>query len=48
MNTLEHNDLNVKIFLELIQNHEIWSSSLIGFFYQHGIGCNVNKLKCIY
>ncbi len=46
-NTLKHNDMNAKIFLELIQNHEIWFSSLIGFFYQHGIGCNVNKDKAL-
>src|SRR6266498_3559566 len=47
MNTLKHNDMNAKIFLELIQNHEIWFSGLIGFFYQHGIGCNVNKDKAL-
>src|ERR1043165_5752127 len=35
-NELEHNDLNVKAFLESIQNHPISFSSLIGFFYQHG------------
>ncbi len=40
-------DMNAEIFLELIQNHEIWFSSLIGFFYQHGIGCNVNKDKAL-
>src|SRR5688572_21667580 len=38
-NTLEHADIKVETFLELIQKHKIWSSSLIGFFYQHGMGC---------
>ncbi|CAG8543445.1 7907_t:CDS:2 [Funneliformis caledonium] len=44
--TLVQNDLNVETFLEFMQNHEeseTWFSSLIGFFYQHGIGCNVNE-----
>src|SRR5688572_27555201 len=46
-NTLEHNDMSAKTFLESIQNHQILSSSLIGFFYQHGIGCNVDKDKAL-
>src|SRR5688572_25708789 len=46
-NTLEHTGINAEIFLELIQNHKIWSSSLVGFFYQHGIGCKVNKDKAL-
>src|SRR6266498_5367394 len=45
--TLEHNDMNAETFLESIQNHQILFSSLIGFFYQHGIGCNVNKDKAL-
>src|SRR6266540_7115412 len=45
--TLEHNDMNAETFLESIQNHQILLSSLIGFFYQHGIGCNVNKDKAL-
>jgi len=47
MNTLKHNDMDAKIFLELIQNHENCFSSLIGFFYQHGLGCNVNRDKAL-
>src|SRR6266542_3228146 len=46
-NTLEHNDMNAETFLESIRNHQILLSSLIGFFYQHGIGCNVNKDKAL-
>ncbi|CAI2175782.1 13319_t:CDS:2, partial [Funneliformis geosporum] len=45
-NTLKQNDLNVETSLEFMQNHEeseAWFTSLIGFFYQHGIGCNVNE-----
>src|SRR6266498_4794092 len=45
--TLEHNDMNAETFLGSIQNHQILFSSLIGFFYQHGIGCNVNKDKAL-
>ena len=37
-NTLEHNDMNIENFLETIQNHQIWFSSLIGFFYQLELG----------
>src|SRR6266540_7554536 len=46
-NILERNDMNAETFLEIIQNHKIWLSSLIGFFYQHGIGCNVDKDKAL-
>src|SRR3990170_6544757 len=46
-NTLEHHEMNSETFFESIQNHQIWFSSLIGFFYQHGIGCNVNKDKAL-
>src|SRR6266542_1614806 len=45
--TLEHNDVHAETFLESIQNQQILLSSLIGFFYQHGIGCNVNKDKAL-
>src|SRR6266498_487704 len=45
--TLECNDVNVETFLESIQDHRIGFSSLIRFFYQHGIGCNVNKDKAL-
>src|SRR5436190_20661096 len=36
-----HNKKNPKMILKLLENHdenESWFSSLIGFFYQHGIG----------
>src|SRR6266540_1767472 len=46
-NTLTHNYMNAETFLESIQNHKVLFSSLIGFFYQHGIGCNVNKDKAL-
>src|SRR6266496_6642318 len=37
---------NTKAILELMQNHkesEFWFSGIIGFFYQCGIGCNIDK-----
>jgi TPR repeat protein len=40
---------SVKI-LELMQNHKesnIWFTSLMGFFYQFGIGCNIDKKKAM-
>jgi len=39
--------MDAETFLGSIQNHQILFSSLIGFFYQHGIGCNVNKDKAL-
>src|ERR1051325_4442728 len=43
------NDINksTKTILELIQKNEFWFSSIIGFFYQYGIGCNVDKNKSL-
>src|SRR3954452_20553816 len=41
---------NTKPILELMKNHKengFWFSSIIGFFYQYGIGCNVNKDKAL-
>src|SRR2546423_12160023 len=41
---------NVKKTLELMQNNkknEILFSSIIGFFYQYGIGCDVDKNKAL-
>src|ERR1044071_1039456 len=46
-NTLERNDMSSEGFLESIQHHPILFSSLIGFFYQHGIGCNADKDKAL-
>ncbi|CAB4398225.1 unnamed protein product [Rhizophagus irregularis] len=43
-------DENVKKILELMQNHkenEFWFSSIIGFFYQCGIGCIIDKNKAL-
>ncbi|CAB5396307.1 unnamed protein product [Rhizophagus irregularis] len=41
---------DTKIILESMQNHkdnELLFSSIIGFFYQHGIGCIVDKNKSL-
>ncbi|CAB4482016.1 unnamed protein product [Rhizophagus irregularis] len=47
---IKNNDKNTKQILELIQNHkksEFWFSSIIGFFYQYGIDCDVDKEKSL-
>jgi hypothetical protein len=46
-NTLEHQKMNVEGFLESIQKHPTLFSSLIGFFYQHGVGCNADEGKAL-
>src|ERR1051325_11494634 len=41
---------DTKTILELMKNHkenEFWFSSIIGFFYQYGIGCDVDKNKAL-
>ena len=40
---------NIKLILELMENHETesWFSSIIGFFYQFGISCNVDWNKAL-
>jgi len=41
---------DTKTILELMQNHKetkFWFSSIIGFFYQCGIGCDVDKNKAL-
>src|ERR1043165_2158264 len=41
---------NIKRIFELMKNHEqtkFWFSSIIGFFYQVGINCNVDKSKAL-
>ena len=41
-------DKNIKSIFGLMQNHEqtkLWFSSITGFFYQFGIGCDVDKNK---
>src|SRR3954452_22132478 len=43
-------DYNTKRILELMQTHkenEFWFSSIIGFFYQYGIGCDVDNNKAM-
>jgi len=43
-------DKNTKSILELMENHEkneFWFISIIGFFYQYGIGCDVDKNKAL-
>src|SRR5438034_172769 len=42
-------NINAKEILSLMRNHEKKQlfSSIIGFFYQHGIGCNVDKNKAL-
>ena len=42
-------DKNAKTILELMQSHndKVWFTSIIGFFYQHGIVCDVNENKAL-
>ena len=45
-NELENNDKDPESLLKMMQNHkrhQIWFTSIMGFFYQHGIGCKVDK-----
>src|SRR4051812_8486630 len=42
---LKKYDKNPENFLEMMEihkNHQIWFTSLTGFFYQHGIGCDID------
>src|SRR5437762_3818122 len=43
------NDINksTKTILELMQKNELLFSSIIGFFYQYGIGCDIDKNKSL-
>src|SRR5438046_2156903 len=45
-NILEQIHKKAETYLEFMQDHE-GISSLVGFFYQHGIGCNVDKDKAL-
>src|ERR1044072_6858947 len=41
---------NIELILGLMQNHKqtkLWFSSIIGFFYQHGVGCDPDKDKAL-
>ena len=43
-------DKDVESIFKLMQNHEqtkFWFSSIIGFFYQHGVGCDPDKDKAL-
>src|SRR3954451_13241926 len=43
-------DKEMELVFELMQNHkqtQFWFSSIIGFFYQLGISCNVDKNKAL-
>src|SRR5436190_11413539 len=45
-NVIEKHNKNPEIFLKMMQNHkkhQIWFASIVGFFYQHGIGCDINR-----
>ncbi|PKY43691.1 hypothetical protein RhiirA4_457744 [Rhizophagus irregularis] len=43
-------DKNTNLILKLMQNHKeskLWFSSIIGFFYQYGIDCIIDKNKAL-
>src|SRR4051794_501905 len=42
---IKDNNKNTRTILELMQKNEFLFSSIIGFFYQYGIDCNVDKDK---
>jgi hypothetical protein len=47
---IKNSDKNIEKILKLMKNHkenEFWFSSIIGFFYQYGIGCDINKDKSL-
>src|SRR5579862_9068608 len=47
---LDSNDKNSENILELMENHKeskFWFTSFIGFFYQFGISCNLDKKKAL-
>ncbi|UZO06667.1 uncharacterized protein OCT59_026978 [Rhizophagus irregularis] len=44
------NDKDPKKILKIMKNHKenkSWFTSLIGYFYQFGIGCNLNREKAL-
>ncbi|CAB4478663.1 unnamed protein product [Rhizophagus irregularis] len=48
--SLESSDKDPEIFLKIMENHKenkSWFTSLIGYFYQFGIGCNLNREKAL-
>ncbi|CAB4478669.1 unnamed protein product [Rhizophagus irregularis] len=47
---LENNDKNPENILKMMENHDenkFWFTSLLGFFYQFGIGCYLNREKAL-
>src|SRR2546423_533556 len=40
-------DKNAKTILELMQCYKVLFTSIIGFFYQYGIGCDVDENKAL-
>src|SRR4051812_37912333 len=43
-------DKNTESIFKLMQNHKhtkFWFSSIIGFFYQYGISCEISKNKAL-
>src|SRR6266542_2178981 len=49
-NSIIYNDKNSKEILHYMRNlqkNEFWVTSLIGYFHQNGIGCDVDKNKAL-
>src|ERR1051326_1938977 len=47
---IKNSNKNIEFILGLMQNHKqtkLWFSSIIGFFYQHGVGCDPDKDKAL-
>ncbi|PKY56402.1 hypothetical protein RhiirA4_476678 [Rhizophagus irregularis] len=47
---LKNNNKNPENILKIMENHnenKFWFTSLLGFFYQFGIGCNLNREKAL-
>ncbi|EXX58581.1 uncharacterized protein OCT59_026924 [Rhizophagus irregularis] len=48
--SFESNDKDPERILKIMENHKgnkSWFTSLIGYFYQFGIGCNLNREKAL-
>src|ERR1051325_281315 len=47
---IKNTDKGARLIFNLIKNHEqskFWFSSIIGFFYQLGVSCDVDKNKAL-
>src|ERR1041385_3560866 len=44
---IKDNNKNTMTILKLMQKNESLFSSIIGFFYQHGIGCGIDENKSL-